>query len=293
MAGCLTCTKTRCQVAKCNQVSPAILNNKETQLTTFNNSRRDPRETSSLLIIPCKYKTLTITNTNILIRWIRMHGLIEWAMEHGITLNSLIWWVIRTSQACKATNSNRSGWHHLIMAVIHSIAWIILSNQLTLKWCNLTNSHLRAMNSNKISRLSSKISRYPLDSPNSTHSSPSPLNSLVACLRLPLTFRCLLTTPYLLNKWCIYSSSNPLFQQQHPLLRLTQLQLQTSCISNKRSSLTLPSPKMETNRVSKKKSMHSKTPVLEIAQKISWGLPTSPKRLRSPDNLVRKIARLP
>jgi hypothetical protein len=39
--------------------------------------------------------------------------------------------------------------------------------------------------------------------------------------------------------------------------------------------------------------MHSKTPVLEIAQKISWGLPTSPKRLRSPDNLVRKIARLP
>ena len=164
--------------------------------------------------MPCKYKTQTITSSNISISKITVHGWIGWAAGHGIALNSPTWWVIRTKQACKATNNSRSGWHHLIMAVVLLRAWTVLS-QVSLKWCNLINSHLRAMNFNKISSLSFKVSRYLTDSPNSTHTSPRLVNSLESCLPL----RSLQLTPCLPNKWCFFSSNNPLLQQQHPHLR--------------------------------------------------------------------------
>lgn len=212
-------------------------------------------------------------------------------MASGITLNSRTWWVIRTRQACKLTSSSRSGWHHLIMAVVRSIAWIILS-QVSLKWCSLTSSHLRGMTSNKISRLSSRVSRYHTDSPNSVPSSPNLLNSQEACLLPPLTFRCLHTTPCQPSKWCFFSSSNLLSLRIQVLLRLTQLQSPTSCISNQRSSIILLSLKMET-LLFKRRSTHSKTRVLGIARKTSWDLLTSPRRLRSPDSWARKITRQP
>ena len=245
MGRCLICIKTRCQALRCNHRSPAILNNKQTQLIIFNSSRRVLKETSSGFIIQCKYKTLSITNNNLLLKWIITHGWIEWEVGNGIILNNLIWWVSRSKQACKDTNNNKKGWWLLIVAAILLKMSIVLS-QLILKWCNLTNSLLKAMIhfSKTSSSLTSKANKYLMDSPNLIHTSHKPRNSMEECHLLPPIFRCLLTTRCQPSKWCS-SSNNSLCQQHHHLKLTLRLLSPIRLINFLKSFLTHLSLKME------------------------------------------------